>query len=134
MNMHQPNKKLLTIRRGEGGEERQGGPLWSPASWSLCSPDGLCQPNGGRCVLHPVGTRGGGALCLSWWGGDRLASRNPDHSSGHQDKHKAPTLLHVHPLSLQDGGRHSQSFPDSVGNNHNRRCARSSDTRSAPLR
>src|SRR5229473_7409494 len=48
-----------------------------------------------------------GALCLSWWGGDRLASRNPDHSSCHEDKHKAPTLLHVHPLSLQDAGRHS---------------------------
>src|SRR5216684_256405 len=58
------------------------------------------------------------ALCLSWWGGDRVASRNPDHSSGHEDKHKAPTRLHVHPLSLQDGGRHSQSFPDSVGKNH----------------
>jgi len=59
-----------------------------------------------------------GALCLSWWGCDRLASGNPDHSSCHQDKHKAPSLLHVHPLSLQDGGRHSHSFPDSVGKHH----------------
>src|SRR5260370_27392069 len=85
MNRHQPNKKLLTIRRGEGGEERQGGPLRSPASWSLCSPDGLCQPNGGRCVLHPVGTRGAvgwmsGALCLSSWGGDR-ATQTTRHAS-----------------------------------------------------
>src|SRR6266851_8437590 len=52
-----------------------------------------------------------GALCLSsWWGGDRVASRNPDHASCHQDKHKAPTLLHIHPLSLQDTGRR-QTFP-----------------------
>ncbi len=27
---HQPKKKLINIRRGEGGEEWQGGPLWSP--------------------------------------------------------------------------------------------------------
>src|SRR6266404_7638279 len=33
----EPKKKLLTIRRGEGGEERRGGPLRSPASWSVCS-------------------------------------------------------------------------------------------------
>ena len=59
-----------------------------------------------------------------------MASPNPDHSSCHQDKHQAPTLLHVHPLSLQDGGRPSHSFPDSIGKNHNRRCARSIDTRS----
>jgi hypothetical protein len=59
MNRHQPNTKLIKFCRGEGGVGRRGGPLRSPASWSLCSPDGLCQPNGGRCVLHPVGTRGG---------------------------------------------------------------------------
>src|SRR5713226_6226595 len=64
-----------------------------------------------------------GALCLSSWGGDRVASRNPDHSSCHQDKHKAPTRLHVHPLSLQDGGRHSHSFPDSVVKNHQGDCS-----------
>src|SRR5712692_1384975 len=57
-----------------------------------------------------------GALCLSSWGGDRVASRN-------QDKHKAPTRLHVHPLSLQDGGRHSHSFPDSVVKNHQGDCS-----------
>src|SRR5260370_34918202 len=34
------NTKLITIRRGEGGEERRGGPLWSPASCSRCSPVG----------------------------------------------------------------------------------------------
>src|SRR6266481_1133258 len=39
-NRHQPNEKPITVRRGEGGEERRGGPLWSPASWSLCSPAG----------------------------------------------------------------------------------------------
>ena len=37
-NRHQLNRKLLTIRRGEGGGERRGGPLWSPASCSLCLP------------------------------------------------------------------------------------------------
>ncbi len=31
-----PNTKLINIRRGEGGEGRRGGPLWSPASCSLC--------------------------------------------------------------------------------------------------
>src|SRR5713101_7865218 len=54
------------------------------------------------------------ALCLSWWGGDRLASRNPDHSSGHQDKHKAPTRLHVHPLSLQDAATRTSTRPPPV--------------------
>ena len=37
---YQPNTKLIDIRRGEGGEERRGGPLWSPASYCLCSPVG----------------------------------------------------------------------------------------------
>jgi len=30
-NRHQPNEKRIGIRRGEGGEEWRGGPLWSPA-------------------------------------------------------------------------------------------------------
>src|SRR5216684_3859760 len=37
LNRHQLKRKLIDIRRGEGGEERRGGPLWSPASCSLCS-------------------------------------------------------------------------------------------------
>src|SRR5258708_23274239 len=28
---HQSNEKLITIRRGEGGGARKGGPSWSPA-------------------------------------------------------------------------------------------------------
>src|SRR5216683_1016342 len=52
------------------------------------------------------------ALCLSWWGCDRVASRNPDHSSCHQDKHKAPTRLHVHPLSLQDAATRTSTRPN----------------------
>src|SRR6266851_3084364 len=32
----------FSIRRGEGGGVGKGGPLWSPASWSLCSPVGQC--------------------------------------------------------------------------------------------
>ncbi len=34
---HQPQDKLINIRRGEGGAERRGGPSWSPASCSLSS-------------------------------------------------------------------------------------------------
>src|SRR5216684_1678679 len=74
--------------------------------------------------MHPVGTRGG----VGWMrgpgacpGGDetgRLASGNPDHSSCHQDKHQAPTLPHIRPLSLQDGGGRLPSFPYSVVNIH----------------
>src|SRR5215470_9028705 len=30
INGHQPHEKPITVRRGEGGEERRGGPLWSP--------------------------------------------------------------------------------------------------------
>jgi len=62
---------------------------------------------GASCRDKGLGGVDDGALCLSSWGCDRVASRNLDRSSGHQDKHKAPTLLHVHPLSLQDAGRHS---------------------------
>ncbi|HWZ19573.1 MAG TPA: hypothetical protein VNW73_12320 [Ktedonobacteraceae bacterium] len=32
-----PHEKLIIIRRGEGGEERLGGPLWSPAGWGCAS-------------------------------------------------------------------------------------------------
>src|SRR5260370_41904562 len=58
-NRHQPNEKPIKFRRGEGGEEWRGGPLWSPASCSLCSPDELCQPNRGmieNARPRPVGT------------------------------------------------------------------------------
>ena len=52
-----------------------------------------------------------GALCLSSSECDPSASRNPDESHCHEDKHKAPTHLRVHPLSLQDGGGWSQANP-----------------------
>src|SRR5713226_3945147 len=39
-NRHQPNEKPINLRRGEGGGAGKGGPLWSPASCSLCSPVG----------------------------------------------------------------------------------------------
>jgi hypothetical protein len=45
-----------------------------------------------------------GALCLSLCGCDPRASRNPDESYGEEDRHKAPTHPHIHPLSLQTGG------------------------------
>ena len=46
-----------------------------------------------------------GALCLSSFEGDAFASRNPNESFGEKDKHKAPALPLVHPLSLQYRGR-----------------------------
>jgi len=30
--------------------------------------------------------------------------KSPEESRCHEDKHKAPTLHHIHPLSLQDEG------------------------------
>src|SRR5216683_5965910 len=54
------------------------------------------------------------ALCLSSLGCDHLASRNPTGSRCHEDKHKAPTLPHIRPLSLQDPIRSSTfiRYPD----------------------
>ena len=60
-----------------------------------------------------------GALCLSWWRVPHLAG-DPQYLTaawGEQDKHKAPTHPHVHPLSLQVRERF-QPFPDSVGKIH----------------
>src|SRR6266446_5879427 len=57
--------------------------------------------------------RGGvdeGAWCLSSLGCDHLASRNPNESKSHQDKHQAPTLPHIRPLSLQDGDTRIPEF------------------------
>src|SRR5260370_7538704 len=51
-----------------------------------------------------------GALCLSSWPDEWSGLREATRSHPHQDKHKAPTLLHIHPLSLQDTGRR-QTFP-----------------------
>ena len=39
-------------------------------------------------------------------------------SPSHQDKHKAPTLPHIHPLSLQDEGGGFVSLLHSVGKVH----------------
>ena len=44
-----------------------------------------------------------GALCLSSLGCGPSALRNPNASCGHQDRHKAPTLPRIRPLSLQQG-------------------------------
>jgi len=51
-----------------------------------------------------------GALCLPSLGCDHLASPNPNESKSHQDKHKASTLPHIHPLSLQDGDTRIPEF------------------------
>ena len=51
-----------------------------------------------------------GTLCLSSYGGDGWY-HDPNESCGAEDRHKAPTLLHIHPLSLQDGRGCFLSFP-----------------------
>src|SRR5579859_165723 len=45
-----------------------------------------------------------GALCLSSCEGDPSALQNPTESYGNEDRHKAPALPHVRPLSLQNRG------------------------------
>src|SRR6266851_10379056 len=40
--MHQPIKKPIKVRRGEGGGERLGGPLWDPA-WGTGNPSSWCR-------------------------------------------------------------------------------------------
>jgi hypothetical protein len=59
-----------------------------------------------------------GALCLSSSERDPLALRNPHKSYGREDGHKAPTLPHIRPLSLQDEGGRFLSSPDSVVKHH----------------
>ena len=63
-----------------------------------------------------VGVLDEGALCLSSWVCDHLMGyhHTPGESRCDEDKHKAPTLPHIRPLSLQDGGGHFQSLPDLV--------------------
>ena len=65
--------------------------------------------------------RGGadaGALCLSSLECDPFASRDPDESGCHQDRHEAPTHPLIHPLSLQDGSERCEILLDSVVKDH----------------
>src|SRR6266851_4126265 len=60
----------------------------------------------------PVGTRGGvewmrGPCACPRWGATCLLHAVPKGSRCHQDKHQAPTLPHIRPLSLQDPIRSS---------------------------
>src|SRR6266571_6016706 len=41
-NMHQAIKRPINARRGEGGGEWTGGPLWNPA-WGTGNPSSLCR-------------------------------------------------------------------------------------------
>jgi len=61
-----------------------------------------------------------GAWCLSSLGfADPLGHHGTlTESRCHQDKHQAPTLPHIHPLSLQDRSGRFQPFPDSVVKDH----------------
>src|SRR5260370_36371299 len=72
-----------------------------PTEWGKVRP-ASCRDKGRRGVDE-------GALCLSWWGCDRVASRNPDHSSCHQDKHKAQYI------SLKALPRAAQRREDQAG-------------------
>ena len=84
-------------------------------------------PRSGRdmaCTSCRDRGRGGadvGALCLSSSGCNPHASQTPDESSGQQDRHKAPTHPLIHPLSLQERGRHiidlGGQFPKSSDRN-----------------
>src|SRR5216684_1890399 len=63
----------------------------------------------------PVGTRGGvewmrGPCACPRWGATFVLHAVPTGSRCHQDKHKAPTLPHIRPLSLQDGDRRIPEF------------------------
>src|SRR5260221_6643406 len=58
---HQSNEKLITIRRGEGGGAREGGPFWAAALGRLPTPAPRCigrtPPTGGpggATSLHPT--------------------------------------------------------------------------------
>ncbi len=76
-----------------------------------------------RMVSSSVGTRGG----VEWMRGPCACPRRnatmllhgtPGESRCHQDKHKAPTLPPIRPLSLQDGSGCFPSLPHSVGKIH----------------
>ena len=80
----------------------------------------------------PVGTRGGvewmrGPGACPGWGATWLLHAVPTGSHCQQDKHQAPTLPHIRPLSLQDPIRSStfirigaDTFPVLVVNIHYR--------------
>jgi hypothetical protein len=57
------------------------------------------------------------AWCLSTSDAALVPRIPPDESSGHQDRHQAPALPHIHPLSLPERGR---PFPILVGTVYSR--------------
>src|SRR5713226_3561476 len=73
----------------------------------------------------PVGTRGGvvwmrGPCACPGWGATCLLHAVPTGSRCHQDKHKAPTLPHIRPLSLQDPMRSSTFIRGTRSHPHHR--------------
>jgi hypothetical protein len=64
---------------------------------------GHLRPESPSCRDKGRGGVDAGALCLSSLGCNPSASRKPNESGCHEDKHKAPTHLRIRPLSLQDG-------------------------------
>ena len=88
-------------------------------------PDELCQPNRVKEPLQrSVGTGGReermrGPCACPRAQSIRVGSRNPDEACGEQDRHKAPALPLIHPLSLQDCGPQAAFLlPDAVGKIH----------------
>src|SRR6266851_5381296 len=82
------------------------------------SPDECGRPTRGILSIEmlaaqgPVGTRGGvewmrGPGACPGWGATCLLHAVPTGARCHQDKHQAPTLPHIRPLSLQDPIRSS---------------------------
>src|SRR5690348_6924788 len=67
------------------------------------------------CRDRGKGWADAGALCLSLVRrravGFTHMSDNPDKSGGNEDRHKAPTLPPIHPLSLQTGSDVSYHSP-----------------------
>ena len=70
--------------------------------------------NARKCPPASCRDKGRGGACPRW-GATLLLHEIPTGSRCHQDKHKAPTLPHIRPLSLQDGSR---TFPHAVFTSH----------------
>src|SRR6266446_9851653 len=78
--------------------------------FSLLSPILTASPICFSLLQKSVRERDEGAWCLSSSECDHLASPNPNESKSEEDKHQAPTLPLIRPLSLQDGDRRIPGF------------------------
>ncbi len=74
-------------------------PVGTLASPTSCRDNGRCGTDEGALCLSGVGVTGQGY------------HETPTESQPEEDKHQAPTLPHIDPLSLQSGDLHLVSFP-----------------------